>query len=182
MHNAFVRAATEETQSLLIPTLPDLIWGTLAFAIILVFVLWKLVPRFNETLDARRDAIEGGLKKAEIAQAEAKQAQEKYTDQLADARAEAASIREQARLDATVIANEVKAQASADAARITATAQAQIEAERQSAFVTLRNEVGTLAVDLASGVVGESLTDDKKAAAVVDRFLAELESSEKASN
>jgi F-type H+-transporting ATPase subunit b len=180
MHNAFVRAA--ETQSLLLPTWPDLIWGTLAFAIILFFVIWKLVPAMNKTLDARREAIEGGLQKAELAQAEAKQAQEKYTDQLAEARAEAASIREQARLDATVIANEVKAQATVDAARITATAQAQIEAERQSAFVTLRNEVGMLAVDLASGVVGESLTDDKKAAAVVDRFLAELESSEKASN
>lgn len=43
-------------------------------------------------------------------------------------------------------------------------------------------EVGTLAIDLASGVIGESLNDDAKAAAIVDRFLADLEASEKASS
>ena len=63
---------------------------------------------------------------------------------------------------------------------VTATAQAQIEAERQSALVSLRSEVGTLAIDLASGVIGESLTDDRKAQNVVDRFLADLEASEQA--
>jgi F-type H+-transporting ATPase subunit b len=39
--------------------------------------------------------------------------------------------------------------------------------------------VGSLAIDLASGVIGESLSDDKRATAIVDRFLAELEQSEK---
>ena len=36
----------------------------------------------------------------------------------------------------------------------------------------------TLAIDLASGVIGESLSDDKKASAIVDRFLAELEAND----
>ena len=70
--------------------------------------------------------------------------------------------------------------ATTEAARVTASAQAQIEAERQSALVSLRSEVGTLAIDLASGVIGESLTDDRKAQNVVDRFLADLEASEQA--
>jgi F-type H+-transporting ATPase subunit a len=64
--------------------------------------------------------------------------------------------------------------------RIAASAKTQIEAERQAAVVSLRSEVGTLAIDLSSGVIGESLTDDAKAAAIVDRFLADLEASEKA--
>ncbi|NLA65492.1 MAG: F0F1 ATP synthase subunit B, partial [Leucobacter sp.] len=42
--------------------------------------------------------------------------------------------------------------------------------------------VGSLAIDLASGVVGEQLADDQKASALVDRFLADLEASEKAAN
>jgi F-type H+-transporting ATPase subunit b len=94
-------------------------------------------------------------------------------------RAEAAQIRDHARKDGTKILNELKEQASADAARITANAQATIEAERQSALVSLRSEVGSLAIDLASGVIGQSLTDDKNAANLVDQFLADLEKSEK---
>ena len=46
--------------------------------------------------------------------------------------------------------------------------------------MSLRSEVGTLALDLAGGVIGETLSDDAKAKAVVDRFLADLEASEKA--
>jgi F-type H+-transporting ATPase subunit b len=131
-------------------------------------------------LDERAELIEGGIKKAENAQAEAAAALDEYKKQLSDARAEAAKIREQARLDGTTILNELKEQATVEAARVTASAKAQIEAERQSALVSLRAEVGSLAIDLASGVIGESLSDDKKAAAVVDRFLADLEASEKA--
>jgi F-type H+-transporting ATPase subunit b len=67
-----------------------------------------------------------------------------------------------------------------EAARVTAGAQAQIEAERQAALVSLRSDVGTLAIDLAGNVIGETLADDAKATAIVDRFLAELEASEKA--
>jgi F-type H+-transporting ATPase subunit b len=132
----------------------------------------------QKMLDERAEVIEGGIKKAENAQAEAAAALEEYNKQLADARAEAAKIREQARTDATRIGKEVTAQAQADADRITANAQAQIEAERQSALVSLRGEVGSLAIDLASGVIGESLTDDKRASAIVDRFLAELDASD----
>lgn len=176
-----VAADEAEDPNPLLPETADLVWGGIAFLVILVVIIWKVLPRVNAVLDARSAAIEGGIKKAEAAQAEAAAAKDEYQKQLAEARAEAARIREQARLDATAIATEVKEQAAADAARITANAQAQIEAERQAALVSLRSEVGTLAIDLASGVIGETLSDDAKAQAVVDRFLAELEAEEKAS-
>ena len=171
---------TTEVINPLIPALPDIIWSAVCFAIILVFFVWKFLPAIKKTLDERAEAIEGGIKKAEIAQAEAAAALAQYTDQLAEGRAEAAKIRDQARQDATAIGNEVREQAAADAARIVANAQTTIEAERQSAIVSLRAEVGSLAIDLASGVIGQSLTDDKKASNLVDQFLADLESDEKA--
>ena len=175
--------ATEEGESLpnqLIPANYDIVWSLVPFEIIL-FLFWRVVlPAMQKTLDARAELIEGGIKKAENAQAEADAALEEYKKQLADARAEAAKIREQARLDGTSILNELKEQAQTESARIVASAQAQIEAERQSALVSLRSEVGSLAIDLASGVIGESLADDKKAAGIVDRFLADLEADEKA--
>lgn len=173
-------AAEEETINPLIPAAYDILWSAVCFAIILVVFLWKVLPGINKTLDARAEIIEGGIAKAETAQAEAAVALDEYKKQLADARAEAARIREQARADGNAIIAELKEQATVEANRVTANAKAAIEAERQSALISLRSEVGSLAIDLASGVIGESLSDDKKAAAVVDRFLAELEESEKA--
>jgi F-type H+-transporting ATPase subunit b len=170
----------EATKNPLIPEIYDIIWSIVPFAIIL-FLFWKIVlPAMRKTLDARAELIEGGIKKAENAQAEADAALEEYKKQLAEARAEAARIREQARTDGTAIITELKEQATVEAARVTANAKAQIEAERQGAIISLRAEVGALAIDLASGVIGETLSDDAKASAVVDRFLAELEASEKA--
>jgi F-type H+-transporting ATPase subunit b len=181
MLTAFVAAAAEEEEhNLLFPALPDLIWGTLAFLIVLA-VVWKLViPRLTVALDARRDAIEGGLKRAEEAQAGAQEALENYNAQLAEARAEAAQIRDQARADGAAILAELKEQASAEAARIAANAQVQIEVERQAALISLRAEVGALALDLASTVIGEALNDDKKSVAIVDRFRADLDPDTKA--
>jgi F-type H+-transporting ATPase subunit b len=179
MLNAFVTQVAAETPSLLLPQLPDLIWGSLAFVIVLVFFIWKALPRLNAALDARADAIEGGLKRAEEAQAGAQEALEQYNAQLAEARAAAAGIRDQAREDAKRIRAELVEAAQAEAARVISTAQAQIEAERQSAYASLRSEVGAIAIDLASGVIGESL-NDKRSNDIVDRFLADLEASEAA--
>jgi F-type H+-transporting ATPase subunit b len=69
----------------------------------------------------------------------------------------------------------MREQAQAEARRITESAQTQIEAERQQALIALRTEVGALATELASRIVGESLTDQVRQSRMVDRFLDELE-------
>lgn len=179
-HSVIAAAAEEEAPNPLLPETYDIVWSSVVFLIILFF-FWKLVlPRMQKLLDDRAEAIEGNIAKADEAQRKAEAALEQYTRQLAEARAEAGQIREQARADGAKIVAEHKELAAAEAARITASAQAQIEAERQAAVVSLRSEVGSLAIDLASGVLGESLADDARASALVDRFLADLESSENA--
>lgn len=171
-----VRMATEEEPvNPLLPAPYDILWSAVAFAIILVF-FWKVVlPKVQVMLDERADAIEGNIAKADEAQRKAEELLAQYTAQLADARAEAGAIRETAREDGKKIIAEAKDAAVAEAARVTAAANAQIESERQAALVSLRSEVGGLALDLASGVIGETLASDKKATAIVDRFVAELE-------
>lgn len=176
MMQALISAAVETEPNPLIPAIYDIVWSIIPFILVIALFAWVVLPRLNKTLDARAEAIEGGIQKAEVAQAEAAAALEQYQAQLADGRAEAAKIREQARAEGTQILNELKEQANAEAARILANAQSTIEAERQAALISLRKEVGTLAIDLASGVVGQALTDDKKSAKLVDDFLADLES------
>ncbi len=183
MNTAMIFAAAEAEgtpPNPLLPAVYDIIWSAVIFVIILI-AFWKVfLPKLYKMLDERSAAIEGNIAKADEAQAQAEAALQQYTAQLAGAREEAAEIRDAARADATKIVAKAKEDATEEAHRIAQAAQAQIEAERQSAAVSLRKEVGALAIDLASGVVGEQLSDDKKAGALVDRFLADLEASEKA--
>ena len=166
-------AASE--QNPLVPNLTELIVGAITFGIIFV-VLWKLLlPRLNQTLEERTDKIEGGLQRAEEAQAEANETLARYREQLAEARHEAARLREQAREQGAQIIAEMREEAQAEARRLVEAAHAQIEADRQQALQSLKAEVGGLAVDLASRVVGESLTDEARQRRVVERFLDELD-------
>ncbi|MEZ3159908.1 F0F1 ATP synthase subunit B [Microbacterium sp. BWT-B31] len=183
MLNALVAYAAEEGAEVnnpLIPAWYDIIWSSVCFIVILI-VFWKVaLPKMKKLLDERSAAIEGNIAKADEAQRKAEAALEEYTAQLADARKEAGEIRDAAREDGKKIVAEARDAATSEAARLTSSAHAQIEAERQAAFVSLRSEVGGIALDLAGGVIGETLSDDAKAQAVVDRFLAELEASETA--
>jgi F-type H+-transporting ATPase subunit b len=160
----------------LLPELYDVVWSVV-IVVVIGFVFMKYVlPRFQAVLDERAEKIEGGLAQAEKSQEEADALLEQYHEQLREARAEAAGIREEARAEGGAIVEDLRRKASADAERIAATAQRQIEAERQAASVSLRSDVGQLATELASRIVGESLADSARQSRVVDRFLDELES------
>jgi F-type H+-transporting ATPase subunit b len=161
----------------IIPHPGELIIGLIAIAILYWVVRTRVVPRLEQVYAERTAAIEGGIKKAETAQAEAAAALKQYQEKLTEAQGEAQRIREQARTEGAQIIAEMREQAQTEASRITTSAQAQIQAERQQAVVQLRSEVGTMATTLASRIVGEALTDDARARRVIDRFLEELESS-----
>jgi F-type H+-transporting ATPase subunit b len=170
-----LHVAAEQLQNPLVPDLTELIIGAITFGIIF-FALWKvLIPRLSKTLEERTDKIEGGLQRAEEAQAEAGATLAKYQEQLAEARHEAARLREEAREQGAQIIAEMRVQASAEGRRLSEAAHAQIDADRQQALQSLKTEVGALAVELAGRVVGESLTDEARQRRTVERFLDELE-------
>ncbi|WP_221330517.1 F0F1 ATP synthase subunit B [Actinoplanes sp. L3-i22] len=159
----------------IIPAWEELVVGTVAFAV-LCFVLMKFVfPQMEKTFRARVDAIEGGIKRAEVAQAEANELLEQYRAQLAEARTEAARIRDEARADAEGIRQDVLATAREESDRIIAAGREQLAAQRDSIVRELRAEVGTLAVDLAGKIVGEALADEARTRGTVERFIADLD-------
>jgi F-type H+-transporting ATPase subunit b len=171
----YVIAADAGSQNPLIPTWTELIIGIIAFLIVFGFLGRLLLPRAQKMLAERTEKIEGGLERAEAAQAEAQQVLEQYRQQLAEARHEAARLREEAREQGAQIIAEMREEAQAEARRLSEAANAQIQSERQQALIALRTEVGALATDLASRIVGESLTDEARQSRVVDRFLDDLE-------
>jgi F-type H+-transporting ATPase subunit b len=177
---ALVAAQTEEPQGidLFLPAGYDLFWSAVVLAIIAGAFYKFVLPQMNKVLDERASLIEGGIEKAAAAQQQADEALAQQQQLLAAARADAAQVREEARAEGTAIVKELKAKASEEAERITETARRQIEADRQAATVSLRTEVGALATELASKIVGESLEDSARQSRVVDRFLDELEASQ----
>jgi F-type H+-transporting ATPase subunit b len=171
----FQLAASTASTNPLLPSWPEFIIGTILFLLVFGVMAKLLLPRIQKTLAERTEQIVGGLQRSEEAQTEAQELLARYRQQLADARHEAARLREEAREQGAQIIAEMREQAQAEARRVTESAQAQIQAERQQALNSLRTEIGTLATELASRIVGESLTDTVRQGRMVDRFLDELE-------
>ena len=152
-----------------------------AFAIML-FVLGKyVVPPINKAMTDRQNAIRKEFADLELAQSDARKAEKDYKDQLADARHEAAKIREEAREQGAAIIADLRKQAQEESERILRHGRAQLEAERAQALQSLRNEVGTMATTLAGRIVGESLEDDDRQARTVERFINALEDESRSS-
>jgi F-type H+-transporting ATPase subunit b len=167
--------AQSGTPNPLVPNGVELITGLIGFFIIFGVLAKILLPRIQRTLEERTDAIEGGLNRAVEAEAQAARLLEQYRAQLAEARHDAARLREEAREQGAQIKAELREQGEAERQRLIDAASAQIEADRQQALVSLRAEIGALSVDLASRVVGESLESEARQRRIVDRFLAQLE-------
>jgi F-type H+-transporting ATPase subunit b len=182
MNWIFLAETAEAAEELnpLIPHPVEIVLSLVVFSLLFFAVKKFVVPNFEATFEARTTAIEGGLQAAETKQAEAAAKLAELDKQLADARHEAARIREEAREQGSAIVVELREQAQAEATRIVEHAHTQIEAERQQAVASLRAEVGTLATELAGRIVGEALEDEARQSRVVERFLAELETSEEA--
>ena len=164
-----------EAPSPVLPIWQELVLGLISFGV-LFFVLWKYVfPRMEQTFKARVDAIEGGIKRAEERQAEANALFEQYKQQLAEARNEAAVIRDRAHADANAIREDILRQAQEERDRVVASGQEQLNQQRATLVRELRAELGELAVDLASRIVGEALADEARRRGTVERFLGDLE-------
>lgn len=172
--------AEGSTFSIVLPALPDLIWGTVAFAIVAVVVYKLAWPTFASTLDERREKIENGLKAADIAKAEVEQERSKLSDQVAQAHIEASELREKAQANAKTIVSDAQAKARVEAESIIAGAHTRIAADTDAAKRTLRSDVGVVATQLAERIVGEALVDEAMARRVIDRFLDDLEAGEAA--
>jgi F-type H+-transporting ATPase subunit b len=165
-------AHTNEKEDLY-PHLNELIVGAIAFAVLFFFV-WKWVlPRVNKLLEERGQKIQGSLEEAEKAKQEADRMLARYEAQLREARGEANRIIEEARKTADSMRKDLLGRAEEESRQLVARAQEEIRAERDRAFEELRASIGELSVELASRVVGETLTKDRHLK-LVDSYISEL--------
>jgi F-type H+-transporting ATPase subunit b len=165
--------AAEEEPSPIFPATNELIWGTIAFLILLFLMYRTVFPSITKAFADRRANIEGKLEQAEKDREEAEQLLEQYRRRLRDAEDETQRILEEARANAERVRRDLLGKAEADADRQLDRARQAIRAERDQAIRQLRNEVGTLAVELATRVVGDSLDRDRQLR-LIDQYIDDL--------
>lgn len=160
------------------PVVPDwqeLVFGAIAFAIVFFFLYKKVFPSVRRILDERSEAIEGGLQKAEAAQAEADRLKADFTARLAESRHEAAEVRTKAQAEGAALVDKAREEANRQRESIVAAGHAQLAADRTSAIAVLKADLGRYAVELADKLVGERAQDPALQERIIDRFLDELD-------
>jgi F-type H+-transporting ATPase subunit b len=160
----------KKSQSLFTPALPELIWGGLAFLIVLFALMKFAFPALKKGLKAREEKIRSDLEGAEQARLDAESEKVQYQGQLADARGEANRIVEEARQAAESVRAEVLAKAEADAAEIRTRANEDIVLARERAMSDLQHQVGEISIGLAEKIVEKNL-DPATQTALVESYI-----------
>jgi F-type H+-transporting ATPase subunit b len=172
--SAAVFAAEKKSNNPIIPS-GTFIFELVGFFLILWFISRKIVPLISNAMTRRQELIRSQIEDSAAAKARSEAAEAEYKQAVADTRTDAARIREEARVQGQQIIVEMRQQAQEQAARIKANAEAQLETERQLLIVQLRQEVGELAVELATRIVGHELTNDASQRQLIDDFINGLE-------
>jgi F-type H+-transporting ATPase subunit b len=163
----------QEAPNPILPATNEIIWGGLAF-IILFGLLAKLgLPAIQKSMEERTAKIQGDLDAAEAAKAEQTAVLERYNAQLAEAKAEAARIVEEARQSADGVRRDLIQRAEQEAAELRQRNAEQLTAERERLMGEVQGQVATLAIELAERVVEGNL-DRYAQMRLIDSYIANV--------
>jgi F-type H+-transporting ATPase subunit b len=163
----------QEAPSLILPEANEIIWGGLAF-VVLLLVMWKYaLPPVRNMMKQREDRIRDDLERAEQARTEAEGELANYRRQVADARNEAARIIEEARQSADEVKRQIQSQAEADAAETRSRAQEDIRLASERAQADLQGRVADLSIELAEKIVERNLDRDTQLA-LVESYIGQV--------
>ncbi|WP_414169545.1 F0F1 ATP synthase subunit B [Streptoverticillium reticulum] len=156
------------------PEPAPLVIGLVCFFLVFALMAKVILPRINKVLAEREQATDGRFEEAEETRAEAARVHEEYQALLAEARHEAARLRQESLEQGNAIVAELRAEGQRQREEIIAAGHAVIDAERAVAEAALREQVGVLATELAGKIVGEPVEDFARESGIVDRFMADL--------
>lgn len=143
---------------------------------LMVFVIWRyVVPLLRTMVKSRQDTVQVQVDEAEAAAERYREAESRLESAIADARSEAARIRDDARADSSRIKEELKEQAEREVERIRQRGEEQLVAQRDQVVRRLRGDLGGMSMNLAERLVVQSLSDEPSRSASVDDFLDRIE-------
>lgn len=147
----------KEVVNPVIPDKPELVWGAIAFFLLLILMYAVCLPPIRQAMRRREDQMRNDAESAERARVEAEQVRRDYDATLAEARAEASRIVDAARQAGEARRAEIIRAAEDDVAAERQAALADLDAARTTALDGLRPQVGSIAVAAAGKVVQRDL-------------------------
>ena len=175
MNMALLSMTANATQT---QDLVTLVPWTFIIQIVNLFIQVALIKKFlfkpiNEILDKRRKMAHKEIKEAREAKEEADSLKVQYEDSLTNAHAEAARIVSDAQKEAQNKADTLLREAEQEATGIKARAMADIEQEKKKAMNEAKDEIGSLAMEIAGKVVEKEIkeSDHKK---LIDDFITKV--------
>jgi F-type H+-transporting ATPase subunit b len=147
-------AEDDETVNPVLPTGGDIVYAAIFFFALWAALKFVLLPPIQKVRAERAGRIAAARDAAENASADMGSAQADYDEALAEARAEVATILDEARAEVEVHRADVIGAAEADAARMRAEAEAEIDRARQEALGALVGDAAQVAAGAASTVLG----------------------------
>jgi F-type H+-transporting ATPase subunit b len=163
----------KKAKSILLPAGPELLWGSLAFLIVLLLLVKFAFPTLKKTMADRQDKIREDLEGAATAKAEAEAEREDYRQKIQASRQEAVEILEAARGDAERVRADIIARAETEANEIKARANDDIRLATERAQADLQASVKDLSIELAEKVVERNL-DPETQRALIDSYIAQV--------
>ena len=146
-------------------------WQSLIF-MGLLFMLRKFA--WKPILDAvndRETSIKDALASAEAARDEMKNLQSDNQRILKEARAEKESLLKEARTTRSELINNAKEEAQEEAQKILSQAQDAIQSEKRAAVKELKEQVGSIAMEIAEKVLQKELENKDRQLELVDQLL-----------
>ena len=140
------------------------------------WIVMKLIwPSLMEAIETRQKKIAHGLAAAAKSEKDLGEAEARSKEIIREARDRAAQILDQAGKRSNEIVDEAKGTASSEAQRLVTQARDEAVRESTRAREELRREVGKLAVEGASRLLGREI-DPKAHADLLDKLAAEVAS------
>lgn len=166
--------ASEEGNGFWLPhDINEVIWGTLAFLIVIGLLVWKAGPAIKSALAARPARIASELDTASSARIDAEARSAEVKAALADSDNEAARIIAEGEATAKRLSVDLLARAESDAQLIRDRAAAEIATARRQAQADLAGEISRLALGAAERVVHSNL-DDSTQQSLIEGYISQV--------
>jgi F-type H+-transporting ATPase subunit b len=151
----------------------EVIWGSVAFAIIFVIFLWKGVPAIKKVMKKQQEALAAKIAAGEATKAAEEAQLTQLRADLGNSADEAARIVAEARERAEVVKADLKRRAEEDIREAVQRAHIEIESSKTQALADLREEITSMTVIATEAILEDSLDDTVKSL-LVDRYIDQV--------